>query len=177
MSSLKFKEYAKKYRLKNRDRIRAKYKIYYQKNRLEIINRIKRNAKEDPEKRRVYTRNKHRTDIQFRLATNLRHRLNMAIRADQRKGSAVRDLGCSILHLKEYLESKFEVGMSWENYGLRGWHVDHVIPLSLFDLTNVEQFKKAVHFSNLQPMWAGANISKGGLNRQETPKKITYLYD
>jgi hypothetical protein len=51
--------------------------------------------------------------------------------------------------------------MSWGNYGFRGWHIDHIIPLASFDLTDREQFLKACHHTNLQPMWAKENLSKG----------------
>jgi hypothetical protein len=33
-------------------------------------------------------------------------------------------------------------------------------PLSKFDLTIADQLKEAVHFSNLQPLWAKDNLKK-----------------
>lgn len=100
------------------------------------------------------------TDIDFKLKRNLRSRLNKTIRGDYKTGSAVRDLGCSIEEFKAYLESLFQPGMSWDNYGLKGWHIDHIIPLDSFDLTDPEQLKKACHYTNLQPLWAADNLKK-----------------
>lgn len=90
-----------------------------------------------------------------KLAHSLRTRIGKYIRCNR---SATKELGCSVVELKLYLESKFLPGMDWNNYGK--WHVDHIKPLSAFDLTDVEQFKEAVHFTNLQPLWAPDNIRK-----------------
>jgi len=117
---------------------------------------------------KYYARNKkykqHRleNDIEFRLKKNLRARISNVLKGDYKSGSAIRDLGCSSKELKLYLESQFESGMSWDNYGLRGWHIDHIIPLCKFDLTNSQQFKLATHYTNLRPLWATDNWSKGG---------------
>ncbi len=93
------------------------------------------------------------------LADNLRSRLRKAIKNNQKTGSAVKDLGCSIEELKKHLESKFTEGMSWDNYG--EWHIDHIKPLSSFNLENREELLKACNYNNLQPLWAKDNLSKG----------------
>jgi 5-methylcytosine-specific restriction endonuclease McrA len=82
----------------------------------------------------------------------------MALRQENKTGSAVRDLGCSINEFREYLSSKFSEGMTWENYG--EWHIDHIIPLSKFNLSKRVEFLKAAHFTNLQPLWEQANLAK-----------------
>lgn len=97
----------------------------------------------------------------FRLRKNLRVRLCAAIKGKQKTGSAVSDLGCSVEELKQYLESRFQPGMTWDNWGVHGWHVDHIKPLNSFNLADRRQLLEACHFSNLQPLWAGENITKG----------------
>jgi hypothetical protein len=101
---------------------------------------------------------KYNADLNFKLKETLRTRLAKAIQRDTKTGSAVKDLGCSIAELKSYLETKWQTGMNWENYGK--WHIDHIKPLSMFDLTDAEQFKQACHYTNLQPLWAEDNIRK-----------------
>ena len=122
-------------------------------------NRRKQHAIKNPTYMRNYMSNRYKTDTNFRLACNLRRRLKHAIEGNYKVGSAVRDLGCSIENLKCHLENQFQPGMSWENQGQ--WHIDHIVPLSKFDLTNKEQLLKACHYTNLQPLWAKDNIAKG----------------
>lgn len=106
---------------------------------------------------------KYHKDINFKMTCVLRARLNQALKNNYKSGSAVSDLGCSIEELKKHLESQFESGMTWDNWSRTGWHIDHINPLSGFDLTNYEQLKEACRYINLQPMWASENISKGGV--------------
>jgi hypothetical protein len=96
---------------------------------------------------------------QARIARSLRIRVSLAVKSDQRAGSAVRDLGCSIARFKLFIEYQFKSGMTWDNRG--EWHLDHVKPLSSFDLTDRQQFLDACHYTNYQPMWAEDNIKKG----------------
>lgn len=137
----------KEHYLKNFEKIKIKKEAYKQKD----PNRWKNY-------RRDYVLNRLKNDPIYKLRFSLRSRLRVAIGGNYKSGSAVRDLGCSIEELKLYLESKFQPGMTWENHGK--WHIDHVIPLSMFDLTIRDQLLKACHYSNLQPLWAKDNIIK-----------------
>jgi len=124
------------------------------------------------EKRRLYRqarksiiaaqkRLRERTDPQFRLQCRLRNRLWDVMRGRQKAGSAVQNLGCSIAEFRCYLMALWKPGMSWENWGQYGWHLDHIRPLASFDLTDPQQFALAAHFSNYQPLWWRDNIRKG----------------
>lgn len=128
----KKKKYEREYRLKNKDAINKKTAIY--------VNR--RNA----------------TDIEFSIKRSIRRRLTEAVKNNQKAGSAVRDLGCSIEDFKVQIEVKFQPGMTWDNYG--EWEFDHIKPLSLFNLSDKVQFLQACHHSNLQPLWAKDNRNK-----------------
>jgi hypothetical protein len=68
-------------------------------------------------------------------------------------------IGCDNAELVVHLESQFKDGMSWENYGTRGWHVDHVVPLS--SAKTLDDLARVLHYTNLQPLWAKENLSKG----------------
>ncbi len=122
----------------------------------------KRYGKEHRKIYKEYYKRKERirssNDINFILKKRLRSRLLRALKSNYKTGSAVKDLGCSVEEFKIYLESKFKDGMTWENRNL--WHIDHIKPLSKFDLTNREQLLKACHYTNLQPLWAEDNLKK-----------------
>lgn len=107
------------------------------------------------------------TNPNYRIASNLRSRLSKALRGIVKKSSAIEDLGCSLDDFRKYLESKFEPGMNWENYGngIEKWNIDHIEPLSKADLSNPEIQKRLSHYTNLKPMWHIENIKKG--NRHE----------
>lgn len=104
----------------------------------------------------IYIKNRRATDFMYKLKGNLRNRFNQARKRNSKIGSGVRDLGCSVEFLTNYLQSKFTEGMTQENYGL--WHVDHIIPLSSAETP--EEALKLCHYSNLQPLWAADNLAK-----------------
>ncbi len=111
-------------------------------------------------RKNLYQNNKRKTDVNFKLSCRLRNRLSSAVRRGQRTGSAIDSLGCSIDFLKQYLESKFQPGMTWDNWGYYGWHIDHIIPINSFDLSKKEELNKACHYTNLQSLWRRDNQSK-----------------
>lgn len=144
---------------KNKEKCLSRQKFWRETNREKDLNRQKMYKKLNREKLRLYKN----TNVNSKLARSLRSRLKHALKNNQKTGSAVSDLGCSISDFKQHLESKFQFGMNWENYGTFGWHIDHIKPLSSFDLTNRSQFLEACHFTNLQPLWASENRKKGGV--------------
>ena len=150
----------RKYREANREKTAEYDREYNKANRKKVAERTRKWHKANPGYNREYNRKRRNEDIQYKLAGNLRSRLYDAIKGGAKNGSAVSDLGCSIGELKIYLEARFDDGMSWNNWSLDGWHVDHRQPLSSFDLTDREQLKKACHYTNLQPLWAKDNLSK-----------------
>jgi len=106
-------------------------------------------------------RKRYLEDLNYRITQNMRSRINVALKKNVKSKKTKDLIGCSVDFLLKYLESKFAEGMSWENYGHSTWHIDHIIPLSSFDLIDPEQLAKACHYTNLQPLWATDNIVKG----------------
>ena len=100
------------------------------------------------------------TDLNFRLRMLLRGRIRSVMKTkNAKKNSQVYDLlGCSLESFKKHMENQFSSGMSWSNIGK--WHIDHIYPLSKFDLTKLEEQKKAFHYTNMQPLWAKDNLQK-----------------
>jgi len=113
------------------------------------------NLEIDRQNKKLYHRQQMKCNSQYRLTHSLRIRLKKAILNNHRSGSAVKDLGCSIAFLKKYIESKFESGMTWDNWGQGNnkWNLDHIEPLFKFDLSDPKQLKLACNYSNLQPLW------------------------
>ena len=95
------------------------------------------------------------------MICGLRIRLNKALRNNQKYGNTIKLIGCSIEQLKQHLESKFKLDMSWNNYGIYGWHIDHIKPCASFDLSKPSEQRKCFHYTNLQPLWAIDNLKKG----------------
>ena len=139
----------------------------YSRRKERIANMDSIELKKHKEKQAAYRKNsdyqnkKYATDIDFKIKSNLRSRLYNALKNSLKAGSAVKDLGCTIEELRAHLESQWQEGMNWDNHTTKGWHIDHILPLSKFDLTSPEEFKKACHYSNLHPLWAKDNWSKG----------------
>ena len=159
-----FKKYSKKYRTEY-------YQISEVKERQRKLQqslkyKIKAKEHRQSQEYRDLKKAKRQEDPQYRLKGNLRARLGSALKNGYKTGSAVSDLECSISQFQSYLEAQFhcnpETGeiMTWESYGINGWHIDHKIPLDSFDLTDRAQLLKACHYLNMQPLWSKINRQK-----------------
>lgn len=175
-------DYKKRWWRENRERIlpekRIKSNRYYHGNREKSLKATRDWQKKHPERTRATkakwleanrekfkqvqrdSRIRRISNPAFRLRQNLSIRISKAISKNGKKCAKTADiLGCSLDSFRMYLESRFEPGMSWENYG-RVWHIDHIMPCAIFDLSKPEHQKRCFHFSNLQPLFAKDNMSK-----------------
>lgn len=146
----------------NREKCLKDNKKWREENKEKYSQKRKKTNKKRRKKIREYERLYYANNPSARIAKNLRVRLSNLIKGRIKIGSAIKDCGCSVKELKDYFQSKFETGMTWENYGNGEgkWNIDHIIPLSKFDLTNREDFLKACHYTNLQSMWWYDNLKK-----------------
>lgn len=163
-------KYFPKYQEKNREKLREKSRKYFEKNRFQLREYFRlsneKYRKKNKQKIKDYKRKYYHLKKQNRLysiSLRLRNRLRSAFKAKNwRKINSFNSIiGCDKKTLVLYIESKFQPGMSWENYGHSGWHIDHIIPLS--SAKTIEELQKLNHYTNLQPLWAKDNYKKGSL--------------
>lgn len=151
---------------------------YYQKNKERICAYSKQWRKDHPEAFRI-AHKKWRTKFNQTPLGKLRHATRRRIENQMKrlkihiKTCSYSDNGCSSIQLKQHIESKFQPGMTWDNYGWAGWHLDHIRPIASFDLTKPEEILAANHYTNLQPLWAKDNIVKGDKYEEPTPTPVT----
>lgn len=151
------------YRAANKDAIRIRDNDYRRKNRSALAIKQKNYQRENSEKIKSYVRgyrkNRRQVDKVFALRENMRARFKFELaKRGETKTSKENDyLGCTWLQLRDHLEAAFLQGMTWDNYG--EWQVDHIVPLAT--AKNKEELLTLCHFSNLQPLWAFDNASKG----------------
>ena len=166
-NSERIKTYDKKRYSENVEKVRLYHKNYYIEN-VEIVKIKNRKYQiENVEKVRIYKsnykKNRLKIDPLFKMVCNLRRRVQIALKRQSTKKSIKTEelLGASIEIVWNHIESQFKEGMTRENYGHIGWHIDHIIPCASFDLSDSEEQKKCFHYTNLQPLWWWENLSKG----------------
>jgi hypothetical protein len=118
------------------------------------------NPEKSKEQKRRYKKNRMKRDITFKILHRLRTRILLVLHGKKKAESSMNLLGCTAEHFKKHLESQFKDDMSWENYGIKGWHIDHIKPCSSFDLSIIEEQKECFHYTNLQPLWWHENLAK-----------------
>lgn len=183
---IKQREHVRNYRLRHPDRVRAqtiRYKAKTPREKwLEIFRRYRRKKKiQNPryfadqmakwrEKNRAAwnviiaraKRKRYANDPTFRIKESFYNSLRGALRRFRQKKSArfIELLGCTVEQLRRHIEQQFKPGMTWENKGQFGWHIDHRKPCASFNLRDPLQQKECFHYTNLQPMWWRDNLLK-----------------
>lgn len=168
--------YGKEYRERNREKIRVRAAAYREKNREKLnarqIERQRANRESFNAYQLQYRLNRYKTDPLYALQMTCRRRILCAMQKGGYKKSTKTEalLGCSFEEFKAFLEAKFLPGMTWENRGKFGWHIDHIVPLS--SAKDREEMEKLCHYTNMQPLWAKDNHAKGAKMLHElTPKQ------
>lgn len=193
----KRKKYRKTYAENNKDKLAAQGREYRQRNKERINQRSRERRAETNKKltkqvkvgrplrqddtvdskvlhKRNYFRsynNKRRSqDPFYKVQCNMRtlgNRVVKLLSLGKKPAKTEQWQGCTADKLKAHLESLFQEGMTWENYGRHGWHIDHIRPVSSF---KPEEWEQINHYTNLQPLWAEDNLSKSNKYEQKEEK-------
>ena len=167
--------YAKKFREENKEKYKQLYKNWYKKNKEKKLKKTQEWREKNKEKYKQLSKNwyeknkkhireknkeRYKTDPNFKMRSNISRRILLALKGKSKSANTMNLLGVSnIEFIWNHLEKQFKPGMSWEKRHLI--HIDHILPCSSFDLTKPEEQAKCFHYTNLQPLWASENLSKG----------------
>lgn len=141
----KFRESGRKSYLKNIEKHKEEYKKYYHQNK-KVLNK----------KKVDWVKKRRKKDGFFRMKENIRGRIRDFLNGRDKSKKTNEIVGLDNTKFKNYIESKFTDGMTWENYGK--WHLDHIIPIS--EAKNIEELYSLNHYTNFQPLWAEDNLKK-----------------
>lgn len=111
------------------------------------------------------------SNINIRLAKRIRTRVHKYLLSES--GHSLELLGCSIEEFRHHLEQQFEPGMTWSNYGKGGWHIDHIVPVMWFDLTNKREALICFNYRNCRPLWSKENGSKN----DQLPRNYLFIVE
>jgi len=168
----------KEYNKANKDDVSRRQKLYYINNKEKVNNSVKNWRKNNPGKIKKIEkewRNKNRERInnrvnerykknpKYNIHRKIKGRIGAALKSQEasKNYKTIELLGCDFEFYKQYLESLFIPGMTWEKLRAGEIHIDHKIPCSSFDLTKPEEQKACFNWRNTQPLWAVDNLKKG----------------
>ena len=96
------------------------------------------------------------------IAGNLSSTIHSALMGLHESKRTVELLGCSVENFKKYIETLFELGMSWDDYGLRTWELRNIKPCAAFDLKDLKQQERCFNHKNVKPVWTNEHWLTGG---------------
>ena len=121
-----------------------------------------------PGKKKEYCKKnilRRQNNFRYRLRKNVSGMINKRLKrrlTGKNNKSTFDFIPYTLEQLIRHLESKFQKGMSWDNYGYYGWHIDHIRPDSSFNYKSAkdEEFQECWALKNFQPLWAKDNLIK-----------------
>jgi len=127
-----------------------------------------------------WQRQRRANDSTYRLSENMSSGIWQSLKNGKSGRRWELLVGYTAHQLVAHLESQFQPGMTWDNYGKFGWHVDHIRPISSFSFISPEEpgFLECWGLSNLRPLWWDENIHKkdrrpGMLSPDPSPRELT----
>lgn len=160
----------RRYHHENREaelaKMRERNRAYYLANSERIKDQVRSYQAKESENRKAYKAQWQRDVLkrrpEYAAMASMRKlvaRVCERIKKNRRElGRTVSALGYSTVEFRMHIERQFLHGMSWANRS--EWHIDHIIPLATFDLTDPDERRAANALSNLRPIWAADNMAK-----------------
>ena len=119
------------------------------KRKLKIIKKqyFHQNKEKINEYNKQYIKNRIKTDVNYRLITNIRSRIYKSLKGMTKQSSTKEILGIDVDTYRKWLEFQFTPEMNWSNI-----EIDHVKPICMFNVTKDEELKEAFNWRNTQPL-------------------------
>ena len=159
------KEKIKEYKNTHKESHKKYMKEYYQSHKEEILNCMKERYQENKQGQNEYQKQRRKTDLNYKIRCYLGSRISIALKRNIKSLPTMFLIGCEVEYLMHHLQNQFTKGMNWDNYGK--WHIDHIKPCALFDLSKPSEQRKCFNYKNLQPLWAPDNLKKGSKYKEE----------
>lgn len=160
----KYKETCKKWYEDNKDSVKERSKKWYQYNHEKGKETRKKWQENNKEKYKESIKKWRENNVQYNLGNSYRIKCASPIKNSTK--SKNKYLSCSGEYARRWLEFQFSENMNWDNYG-KVWEIDHVIPVSSFDMENEEDVKECFHWTNIQPLTQEQNLEKSNNINEE----------
>lgn len=171
----KINEYIQKYRVDNKEKIVQCCKEYYSNNREECLLRNKKyHANPETKIKRMLYINNHNSIPQNRMIYVIRNSIRRGFKGGSKSARTEKLLGCPFAFFIDYIMSKCPPNFTMENFG-EVWVLDHVVPISHFDMSDPQQVAKGCHYSNFQPLSREDNLIKS--DTIEIVRRDVYIFN